>query len=80
MVGYDTDAVRVKRLEAGESYIEDVSSCELAAALNSGRFRLSSDADVCTGFEVAVIAVPTPLTLTAVHPLSPMQGHADMDA
>ena len=59
VVGYDTDAVRVKRLEAGESHVEDVSSCELAAALNSGRFRLSSDADVCTFFDVAVIAVPT---------------------
>ena len=61
VVGYDTDAVRVKRLEAGESHVEDVSSCELAAALNSGRFRLSSDADVCAAFDVAVIAVPTPL-------------------
>ena len=61
VVGYDTDAVRVKRLEAAESYVEDVSSCELAAALNSGRFRLSSKADVCTGFDVAVITVPTPL-------------------
>ena len=61
VVGYDTDAVRVKRLEAGESYVEDVSSCELAAALNSGRFRLSANADVCTGFDVAVITVPTPL-------------------
>ena len=61
VVGYDTDAVRVKRLEAGESYVEDVSSCELAAALNSGRFRPSSKADDCAGFEVAVITVPTPL-------------------
>ncbi len=61
VVGYDTDAVRVKRLEAGESYVEDVSSCELAAALNSGRFRLSSNADDCTGFDIAVITAPTPL-------------------
>ena len=29
--------VRVKRLEAGESYVEDVSACELAAALESGQ-------------------------------------------
>ena len=60
VVGYDTDAVRVKRLEAGESYVEDVPSYELAAALNSGRFRLSSNADDCTAFDVAVITVPTP--------------------
>ena len=61
VVGYDSDAVRVKRLEAGKSYVEDTSSCELATALNSGRFRLSSDADDCTGFDVALITVPTPL-------------------
>jgi UDP-N-acetyl-D-glucosamine dehydrogenase len=59
VVGYDTDAVRVKRLEAGGSYVEDVSERELAEALNSGRFRLSSNADVCTGFDVALITVPT---------------------
>jgi UDP-N-acetyl-D-glucosamine dehydrogenase len=61
VIGYDTDTVRVKRLEAGESHVEDVSSCELAAALDSGRFHPSANPDSCTGFDVAVIAVPTPL-------------------
>ncbi len=61
VVGYDTDLVRVKRLEARESYVEDVPACELAAALESGRFRPSADADACAGFDVAVITVPTPL-------------------
>jgi UDP-N-acetyl-D-glucosamine dehydrogenase len=61
VTGYDTDVVRVKRLEAGESYVEDVSREELAAALKSGRFRVSASADVCAGFDVAVITVPTPL-------------------
>ncbi len=61
VAGYDTDLVRVKRLEAGESYVEDVPSCELAAALESGRFRPSVNADACDGFDVAVITVPTPL-------------------
>jgi UDP-N-acetyl-D-glucosamine dehydrogenase len=61
VVGYDTDLVRVKRLEARESYVEDVTSCELAAALKSGRFRPSVNADACDGFDVAVITVPTPL-------------------
>jgi UDP-N-acetyl-D-glucosamine dehydrogenase len=61
VVGYDTGAVRVKRPEAGESYVEDVSSCELSATLNCGRFCVSSKADVFTGIDVPVIAVPTPL-------------------
>ncbi len=61
VTGYDTDAIRVKRLEAGESYVEDVPSSELAAALDSGRFHPSSRADACVGFDVALITVPTPL-------------------
>jgi UDP-N-acetyl-D-glucosamine dehydrogenase len=61
VTGYDTDAGRVKRLEAGESYVEDVTADEVAAALESGRFRPSSGADACAGFDVAVITVPTPL-------------------
>jgi UDP-N-acetyl-D-glucosamine dehydrogenase len=61
VAGYDTDLARVKRLEGGESYVEDVPDCELATALESGRFRASVNADVCDGFDVAVITVPTPL-------------------
>src|SRR5713101_811175 len=61
VTGYDIDPIRVKRLEAGESYVEDVPACELAAALKSGRFRPSANADACEGYDVAVITVPTPL-------------------
>jgi UDP-N-acetyl-D-glucosamine dehydrogenase len=61
VTGYDTDPVRVKRLEAGESYVEDVPAGELAAALESGRFRPSVSEDVCADFDVAVVTVPTPL-------------------
>ncbi len=60
VVGYDTDASRVKLLETG-SYIEDVSAGQLAAVLASGAFRPSSEASACAGFDVAVISVPTPL-------------------
>jgi UDP-N-acetyl-D-glucosamine dehydrogenase len=61
VVGYDLDRSRIKRLTAGESYVEDVSNEQLAAALASGRFKASDDASVCAGFDVAVISVPTPL-------------------
>jgi UDP-N-acetyl-D-glucosamine dehydrogenase len=61
VVGYDTNESRVKRLCAGESYVEDISSATLAAALETGRYTPSDDADVCAGFDVAVITVPTPL-------------------
>ncbi|HEV2070656.1 MAG TPA: nucleotide sugar dehydrogenase, partial [Acidimicrobiales bacterium] len=61
VVGYDTDVERVKRLAAGESYVEDVSEEALGAALRSGRYRASADPQACAGFDVAVITVPTPL-------------------
>src|SRR5688500_15460750 len=61
VAGYDVDVHRIKRLEAGDSYVEDVRDEDLAAARASGRFRASSDAKACAGFDVAVITVPTPL-------------------
>jgi UDP-N-acetyl-D-glucosamine dehydrogenase len=61
VVGYDTNESRVKRLCAGESYVEDVSSAALAAALESGRYTASEEAKACAGFDVAVITVSTPL-------------------
>jgi UDP-N-acetyl-D-glucosamine dehydrogenase len=61
VIGYDVDSGRVKLLEAGESYIEDVPASELAAAVGAGKFRPTSEARACAGFDIAVITVPTPL-------------------
>jgi UDP-N-acetyl-D-glucosamine dehydrogenase len=61
VVGYDVDEVRVKRLNAGESFIEDVTGEQLDAALASGRYTASSQARSCAGFDVAIVTVPTPL-------------------
>jgi UDP-N-acetyl-D-glucosamine dehydrogenase len=61
VVGYDTNESRVKRLCAGESYVEDVTAEHLAAALETGRYTPSDEAKACAGFDVAVITVPTPL-------------------
>jgi UDP-N-acetyl-D-glucosamine dehydrogenase len=61
VVGYDIDDKRVRLLASGQSYIEDVPSEVLARALAAGSFRASSDSAACAGFDVAVIATPTPL-------------------
>jgi UDP-N-acetyl-D-glucosamine dehydrogenase len=61
VVGIDLDATRVKKLNAGESFVEDISSERLAAALASGRYRASRDYADATGFDICVITVPTPL-------------------
>lgn len=61
VIGYDVDAERVKSLAAGESYVEDVSSERLRAALDAGSYRASDAVRDCGGFDVAVVTVPTPL-------------------
>src|SRR5689334_15494158 len=61
VVGFDVDEERIKRLAVGESYVDDVSSAELREVLDAGTFQPSSDPRSCAGFDVAVIAVPTPL-------------------
>jgi UDP-N-acetyl-D-glucosamine dehydrogenase len=62
VVGIDTDAERVAALNAGESYVGDISSRQLLDALESGRYTASTQGRACAGFDVAVITVPTPLT------------------
>ena len=61
VVGYDVDARRVKRLAAGESYVEDVPSEQVRAVLASGAYAATGDPSLLTGFDLAVITVPTPL-------------------
>lgn len=61
VVGIDLDTTRVKRLSAGESFIEDISSTRLAAALATGRYLPTADYGDARDFDVCVISVPTPL-------------------
>ncbi|WP_424530803.1 nucleotide sugar dehydrogenase [Sphaerisporangium viridialbum] len=61
VVGIDVDEWRVKRLNAAESYVEDISGYVLAAAHSSGRYLASTDYADAEGFDVCVITVPTPL-------------------
>jgi UDP-N-acetyl-D-glucosamine dehydrogenase len=62
VVGFDIDQVRIKRLAAGESHVEDVTSSDVAEALATGRYEPTDDAERTHGFDFAVIDVPTPLT------------------
>ncbi|MFJ2029981.1 nucleotide sugar dehydrogenase [Streptosporangium sp. NPDC087985] len=61
VVGIDLDEWRVKRLNAAESYVEDVGDDLLAAAHRSGRYLASADYADAEAFDVCVITVPTPL-------------------
>lgn len=60
VVGLDLSVERVKSLQAGESYVGDISDAELRAALDRGYLATTEIRD-CAGFDVAVVSVPTPL-------------------
>jgi UDP-N-acetyl-D-glucosamine dehydrogenase len=61
VVGYDVDGDRIKSLAAGHSFVEDVADDALRAALATGRYRPVAGFEDVEGFDIAVIAVPTPL-------------------
>jgi UDP-N-acetyl-D-glucosamine dehydrogenase len=61
VTGLEVSTDRIKRLSAGESFVEDIPSSQIQAALDSGRYRVTDKPDECAGFDVAVITVPTPL-------------------
>ena len=61
VVGFDTDADRVKRLQAAESSSPDVPAEQITTALANGLYAPTTRPEDLAGFEVAVIAVPTPL-------------------
>jgi UDP-N-acetyl-D-glucosamine dehydrogenase len=61
VIGFDVDEELVKHLAAGEPQTSDVSPEQLRASIATGRYSPTSRVDDCAGFDVAVIAVPTPL-------------------
>jgi UDP-N-acetyl-D-glucosamine dehydrogenase len=61
VVGYDVDCHRIKDLAAGHSGVEDVGDDALQAALATGRYRPVAGFEDVDRFDVALIAVPTPL-------------------
>jgi len=61
VVGFDTDHSKVKQLNAGESYVEDITDERLLHALGTGRYLPTASMDHCADFDYAVVSVPTPL-------------------
>lgn len=60
--GFDIEARKVESLNAGQSYIEAVTSTALAGQVASGRFRATADFAELAVCDVIIICVPTPLT------------------
>ena len=61
VVGFDVDDVKVKKLERGESYIEHISAAPLEAAVESGKFRATTDFSKVADVDAIILCVPTPI-------------------
>ena len=61
VIGFEVDPAKVEALNAGRSHVEDITSEALRSALDTGRYRATDDPADLTGFDVAVISVPTPM-------------------
>src|SRR5687768_6931423 len=61
VTGVDVDAEKVRQLNAGVSYIPDVSTDDVAAFVKAGRLACSTDSQVLGTLDVIDVCVPTPL-------------------
>ena len=64
VVGIDLDGKKVRSVNSGTSYIEDVSTATLKPLVTDGLIRAQSDYKGCGKLDAIIIAVPTPLRKT----------------
>jgi len=64
VTGIDTDTRKVGKVNAGDSYIQDVSAAELKREVRSGRLSATADFSVLREIDCVSICVPTPLRKT----------------
>ncbi|MCA9629425.1 MAG: nucleotide sugar dehydrogenase, partial [Myxococcales bacterium] len=64
VTGLDMDPEKVRLLNAGESYIADVPTGDLAPHVKSGKLTGTTDAAVLGEADAVVVCVPTPLNKT----------------
>jgi UDP-N-acetyl-D-glucosamine dehydrogenase len=60
--GVDIDEARVRQLNQGKSYIQDVPTADLQALVRQGRFKASTDFAELRRCDTVNICVPTPLS------------------
>jgi UDP-N-acetyl-D-glucosamine dehydrogenase len=70
VIGIDLDASKVDKINEGVSYIQDVSTEQLARLVNKGKLKATTDFSVLTEVDAVSICVPTPLRKTGDPDLS----------
>src|SRR5436189_3123849 len=64
VTGFDVDEQKIAAINAGKSYIPDVSDVDLCAAVNGKRLRATTDMRQLGEMDAIDICVPTPLRKT----------------
>src|SRR5438445_12429083 len=64
VTGFDVDQQKTAQINAGTSYIPDVSSAHLSEVVKGGRLRATTDMQQLGAMDVIDICVPTPLRKT----------------
>jgi len=64
VTGLDADPRKVQALNAGNSYIPDVPTADIAPHVQSGRLKATTDPAVLASADAVVVCVPTPLNKT----------------
>src|ERR1700758_2428183 len=62
VIGFDVDPVKVRKLNAGESYIRHIQPARLQGLLKEKQFEATSDFSRLAEADCIIICVPTPLT------------------
>ncbi len=70
VTGFDIDVNRIRNIQAGCSYLVDISDQELRLAVESGRLQATDNFSLLKEMDAILIAVPTPLSKTKTPDLS----------
>lgn len=62
VTGFDIDGAKARLLNEGKTYIRHIPDARIAAIVDSGKFRASTDFSDVAGMDAILICVPTPLT------------------
>jgi len=62
VIGFDVDAEKIRKLNAGESYIRHIPAARLQGLIKEKRFEATSDFRRLSEADCIIICVPTPLT------------------
>src|SRR5437899_289079 len=62
--GIDLDAAKVRDINAGRSYIGDVTDAEVSSHVESGKLAATCNFEIIRKIDCVIICVPTPLRKT----------------